>query len=142
MVAAPAHHTALPALQNMHCQPAQHGRRFIPVMGLALECEHVQTLLRQPSLGVYTASVHLSASCRKQVDAGELPAAAGAQQLQQLQDKGQVLGIRSQRLLALASDQQAQLQFAAESSGQAAGSLSCITCMDAVRQAKDEVGPV
>lgn len=75
------------------------------------------------------------------MEAGKLEAAAAAQQLQHLQDKGSLqLAARSQQLLALAGDPQAQQQFAADSSGQAAaGNLSCITCMDAVRQAKDEV---
>jgi hypothetical protein len=82
-------------------------------------------------------------SCRKQVEAGKLAAPAAAQQLQHLQDKSSLqLSARSQQLLALAGDAQAQQQFAVDSSGQAAaGSLSCITCMDAVRQAKDEVSP-
>jgi hypothetical protein len=82
-----------------------------------------------------------SSSCRKQVEAGKLEAAAAAQQLQHLQDKGSIqLAARSLQPLALAGDSQAQQQFAADSSGQAAaGSLSCVTCMDAVRQAKDEV---
>ncbi|WIA09492.1 hypothetical protein OEZ85_008892 [Tetradesmus obliquus] len=80
----------------------------------------------------------------KQVEAGKLEAAAAAQQLQHLQDKGSLqLTARSQQLLALAGDPQAQQQFAADSSGQAAaGNLSCITCMDAVRQAKDELDAV
>jgi hypothetical protein len=80
-------------------------------------------------------------SCRKQVEAGKLGAPAAAQQLQHLQDKGSMqLSARSQQLLALAGDPQAQQQFAVDSSSQAAASsFSCITCMDAVRQAKDEV---
>jgi hypothetical protein len=75
------------------------------------------------------------------VEAGKLAAPAAAQQLQHVQDKSSLqLSARSQQLLALAGDAQAQQQFAVNSSGQAAaGSLSCITCMDAVRQAKDEV---
>ncbi|KAF6257953.1 bardet-biedl syndrome 1 protein [Scenedesmus sp. NREL 46B-D3] len=80
----------------------------------------------------------------KQVEAGKLEAAAAAQQLQHLQDKGSMqLAARSQQLLALSGDAQAQQQFVQDSSGQAAGgSLSCITCMDAVRQAKDELDAV
>lgn len=83
----------------------------------------------------------LAPACRQQLEAGQLPASAAAQQLEQLRGGGVQLAARSLQLLSLSADAHAQQQFADESMGQPLGSSSWVTCMEVIRQAADEVRP-
>lgn len=93
--------------------------------------QYIFPLVTQPDPGFVS-------DCRKQLESSGLSAQDANQQFSDLQNKGVQLTARSLELLSL-SDPDQYSSYVQSAKGQPLVQQTCITCMDVIKQALDEV---